>query len=1185
MISANGEAGNNAGAGGGIHLAVSTFSGSGQIRANGGTSSTTSTSYSSGGGGRVSIYSDDRSGFSGSVQARGGARGSNIAGAGTVYFKDASQAHGELHIDNGGSVASLHSTPIRHIDRHIIEDVFDLGSNRWEVTVQTQNAWIPTNTALGHGVQGLQVDLDSADDSRRTYTIVSNTANSLVVETTDDLSAFVGKELVGVHIFNTLRVANGASVDIGQDVVRLPDGLTVDGSQGETLPGFDNNGTLEIDGDLSLVNGAVLRVPNAGATNIYGVHLQVGGTLTIDSTSSINLDGKGNQQGRFRPDFSTEEQYHGCHGGRSDYNGYTGGSNAACVYGDYTEAQFAGSGASNLRGGNSKGGGQVRIEASSLVVDGLISANGEAGNNAGAGGGIHLAVSTLSGSGQIRANGGTSSTTSTSYSSGGGGRVSIYSDDRSGFTGSVQARGGARGSNIAGAGTVYFKDTSQTHGELHIDNGGPVASLHSTPLRHIDRHIIEDVVDLGSGRWEVIVQTLEAWSPTNLTLGHGIQGLQVDLDSDDDSSPLYRVLSNTEYSFIVETNDYLINEIGNELVGVHTFDTLRVANGASVDFGQDVIRLPDGLIIDGSRGETLPGFVLEIDGDLSLVNGAVLTVPNAGATNIYGVHLQVGGTLTIDSTSAINLDGKGNRQGRFRPDFSTEEQYHGCHGGRSDYNGYTGGSNAACVYGDYTEAQFAGSGASNLRGGNSKGGGQVRIEASSLVVDGLISANGEAGNNAGAGGGIHLAVSTLSGSGQIRANGGTSSTTSTSYSSGGGGRVSIYSDDRSGFTGSVQARGGARGSNIAGAGTVYFKDTSQDYGHLRIDNLNNSASTNSTPIKQIGRHFINTVESLGNDEWQISITTDAWAPSIDGIGQDIQSLRVDLDASENTSQHYSIESNTANSFVIRTSDDLSTLVGNELVGVHEFETLTVSNGAFADFGEDRVTVYDLDNSSVDLTRVTASRDSVMDASQVPPTDLDNEGSLLSGIHLYLTAIAPGGSTAFEDRLTEEYLGDNAANAVTINLRELNSWNRYDNLFISPFDTNTVFNINVASMCWMGDDAYLTIAFYNDSNVFLGEFRYSEVPNTTWRGQVQFETPAGDVTTLTPQYGTYSGRINGTLSFTNGDIIFQHGSASYGIDNFTFDTDLTTATYVSVSAGVYATYSGGTCGAAARLGVQ
>ena len=108
------------------------------------------------------------------------------------------------------------------------------------------------------------------------------------------------------------------------------------------------------------------------------------------------------------------------------------------------------------------------------------------------GGSIYLVTGTLAGDGSIRANGGDQGTFLGADAYGGGGRVAIYYEDKSGFRGGVQARGGVRinsnGTLVpdttgGGAGTVYWKKISNALGELMIDNGGVKAdSDWSTPL-------------------------------------------------------------------------------------------------------------------------------------------------------------------------------------------------------------------------------------------------------------------------------------------------------------------------------------------------------------------------------------------------------------------------------------------------------------------------------------------------------------------------------------------------------------------------------------------------------------------------------------------------------------------------------------------------------------------------------
>ena len=94
------------GAGGSILLTAGNFSGGGSLSADGGNSG----GAGAGGGGRIAIYSGTDN-FSGTISAVGGYTpqwlyGSQFGGAGTIYRKTISAAHGDLIVDNGGKIAS-----------------------------------------------------------------------------------------------------------------------------------------------------------------------------------------------------------------------------------------------------------------------------------------------------------------------------------------------------------------------------------------------------------------------------------------------------------------------------------------------------------------------------------------------------------------------------------------------------------------------------------------------------------------------------------------------------------------------------------------------------------------------------------------------------------------------------------------------------------------------------------------------------------------------------------------------------------------------------------------------------------------------------------------------------------------------------------------------------------------------
>ena len=101
----------------------------------------------------------------------------------------------------------------------------------------------------------------------------------------------------------------------------------------------------------------------------------------------------------------------------------------------------------------------------------------------------------------------------------------------------------------------------------------------------------------------------------------------------------------------------------------------------------------------------------------------------------------------------------------------------------------------------------------------------------------------------------------------------------------GGGRVSIYADDWSGFIGNnhfidkittgteYQPSSGSTG----GAGTAFVKHPNQNYGHLFVDNNNRVSISPTTPIRRVGSHVITDISQVGTtNEWIVTIGSNLW---------------------------------------------------------------------------------------------------------------------------------------------------------------------------------------------------------------------------------------------------------------------------------------------------------------------
>jgi len=792
----------------------------------------------------------------------------------------------------------------------------------------------------------------------------------------------------GLSSAGNLEVGGTGASSIVVDSLNIDGDLIVDGV---TLT-LQTSKPVNVLGNVILRNGARLVTGPANSVEkiIHSLVIKVAGQITVSQDSAIDVSGLGYPANRLSwADFTFNDHW-GCHGGMRSHT-----QNRVCGYGRLERARFAGSSGVSMSGAPASGGGVIDITAAEIVLYGMIRANGQNGHTSyggGAGGAVHIAADSISGMGSIEARGGRGGS-----HSGGGGRISLHVEDMSAHTGSVRADGYS-----GGAGTIYLKRATDTFGELIIDNFGAQAAAYSTSVRQVGEHPITNVVPFSPGIWYISIGN-SAWEATDLALDRGVQGEWVSLNAADPNARRYRIEENGTDYLVVQTNDNLFESLGNSLVGVHVFDRLSLVNGAWLDVGEDRLQVleasnsrigdggtvsvakPSQSIVDLALSEggglvsstPLEIFALDVAGDsvsritapsltvqttakisgqhlvldldqglhvgedLILASGAVMTVPGVKNAQMTPLKLVVGDLLSIDADSNINLNGKGWRD---RGPHSGDS----CHGGAIAV--VTG-----CEYGRYKRATFAGQGS----GGafvDTLGGGYGHIEAGRIMLDGGILAsgvfNGSRGNG-GAGGGLDIQADQLSGSGLIRANGSLGSTGYYKGHAAGGGRISLSIGGHDAFSGHVQAA-----SPGGGAGTVFWQAPQESYGHLVVDNEGTSAPHGSTRIEHVGRHVITDAVDQGNGRWRVSVGSTAWQATNEVLERGIQGLEVSLDAADPAAPLYTVVENSVDWFEIETVDDLSGYVGNELVGVHTFETLQVKDGASVDFRGDRLIVLD-----------------------------------------------------------------------------------------------------------------------------------------------------------------------------------------------------------------------------------
>lgn len=211
--------------------------------------------------------------------------------------------------------------------------------------------------------------------------------------------------------------------------------------------------------------------------------LTVSSTATIDSGGGILADGTGFSSGEGTGAGGTSSAgAFGVTGGGGGHGGFgaasAAGGNGGNSHGSLLEPTVLGSGGGRGNGnapanaGGAGGGALWLTIPGTLLLNGVISANGMEGpaphSGGGSGGSVWLTVGTLAGSGRIAADGGAGNGMG---GGGGGGRIAVYYTSNI-FSGIMTARGNDGGTIRGGAGTIYTKANNQSAGAVIVGNGG-----------------------------------------------------------------------------------------------------------------------------------------------------------------------------------------------------------------------------------------------------------------------------------------------------------------------------------------------------------------------------------------------------------------------------------------------------------------------------------------------------------------------------------------------------------------------------------------------------------------------------------------------------------------------------------------------------------------------------------------
>lgn len=649
---------------------------------------------------------------------------------------------------------------------------------------------------IENGVRGASTTIPSG-----TYSFNSMLVSTHAVVEMTSAAAVTATTLI-VQGSNLLNLYTG-SLDV-QQATLLPGarlryasgGFTATGMTVSTGAVFTLNRSLSLS-QLGVLGGGVITHD----LGVAGFDLSVSGNLTVEAGGAISGDAVGHPslQGLGAGYLVNAGQFDDQGGGGGGGYGGLGGtadrfhSVSGAAYGSLTSPSDLGSGGGTANGNaGGAGGGRLRISVGTLQLDGRISANGgngsdsppsstfKIGGGGGAGGSVWISAGSIQGAGMISADGGNSVSAGRLGGGGGGGRIAVTFGSNA-FTGVVAAYGGS-GIQRGGAGTVVYGT------ELRIVNLVQGAST-TIPSGTYSFNTVR------AGTGAVVELTPSATlSAGNLVLhasalirhyAGALNAPQVDLQPG--SSFRY-------YGGALTVTDFTVSS-----AAVLALNTAMRTSQMAVRSGGLVTHDPLNAAFD-----------LTVSGTLSIETGARISADGAGFGSTVGA-----GAGFVNNAGPFDSNGGG---------------------GGGGYGGLGGGATASrptsgAVYGSMTQPLELGSGGGTGNGNaGGAGGGRVKISVGTLLLNGVISANGRNGSDSppssnfkvagggGSGGAILITASSLQGAGTISANGGASISQDRSGGGGGGGRVALYYGARIGSW--TTAVGGGSGRFNGKPGTI-----------------------------------------------------------------------------------------------------------------------------------------------------------------------------------------------------------------------------------------------------------------------------------------------------------------------------------------------------------------------------
>ena len=657
---------------------------------------------------------------------------------------------------------------------------------------------------------------------------------------------------------------------------------------------FENSGQKKIPlvfGALELRYGSVLR---GSWLDIQAVNIFVRTGASIDLAGQGYTGGNGTGRGGFEQGYASGAGYGGVGGGVSTSGGRW--------YGDMVvPSAFGSGGGSGDDGGGGSGGGHLHIVTSgNLTVDGMLLVSGSdcvsitcAG---GSGGTVSIQSRSLTGVGVITSRGGDGN--ETSGGGGSGGRIAIHLSRKMLFEGAFEVQGGD-GSYLGASGTVYVEEEKDRIPRKKVtvsnkgreeSNGKPLTALASNIVGTLRLDEVELIgpssvsfFNMKTQKLKIVVAKLSADNKGEIVIRSNQTMYTETSEARETSLTLRTNIVIKKDAALVAASELFIDgaflRVAGRLLNVRD---LTLESGSTASFEETS---QTGLLEGGTKFASLTQPGTQQFGSLVLKSGSSFVAPQNLRINVAKMVVKNGVVITVKdlkiaastvvfergttvSADAVSTSGLGT---------GTSASGTGSGGSHASSGGTPEGRSAVGkAYGSLYRPKDPGSPGgegSSLRSAG-KGGGVIEIFASSMRVDGRITANGgrgALGSNAGggSGGSILLSIGELLGKGDITVDGGLGDG---GGGCGSGGRITVLLKRENAFRGTMGAASGACATSLAaGPGTVFIEEVKnkRQYKRLVIDNRDRNWDTFVTLDEKLARYDFNEVVLRGGAAIQL----------------------------------------------------------------------------------------------------------------------------------------------------------------------------------------------------------------------------------------------------------------------------------------------------------------------------